>query len=51
LKIVIICKQTYIGLCRIVVAKPETKMRLGRPRLRLEDNIKMDLLILSFDSK
>jgi hypothetical protein len=29
--------------CRILVRKPEGKRRLGRPRRRWEDNIKMDL--------
>jgi len=27
---------------RVLVGKPEGKRRLGRPRLRWEDNIKMD---------
>ena len=27
----------------VLVGKPEGKRRLGRPRLRWEDNIKMDL--------
>ena len=31
------------GLYRILVGKPEGKRPLGRPRLRWEDNIKMDL--------
>ena len=31
------------GVHRVLVRKPEGKRRLGRPRLRLEDNIKMDL--------
>ena len=31
------------GLCRVLVGKPEGKRRLGRPRRRWEDNIKMDL--------
>jgi hypothetical protein len=31
------------NLCRIMVRKPERKRPLGRPRRRLEDNIKMDL--------
>jgi hypothetical protein len=30
-------------LYRVLVGKPEGKIQLGRPRLRLEDNIKMDL--------
>jgi hypothetical protein len=29
--------------CRILVGKPEKKRPLGRPRLRWEDNIIMDL--------
>ena len=31
------------GVHRILVRKPEGKRPLGRPRRRLEDNIKMDL--------
>ena len=31
------------GVYRVVVGKPEGKIPLGRPRLRWEDNIKMDL--------
>jgi hypothetical protein len=31
------------GLYRVLVGKPEGKRRLGRPRLRWEDNIEMDL--------
>jgi hypothetical protein len=31
------------GVCRVLVAKPEAKSPLGRPRLRWEDTIKMDL--------
>ena len=31
------------GVHRVVVGKPEGKRPLGRPRLRWEDNIKMDL--------
>jgi hypothetical protein len=31
------------GVNRILVGKPEGKRRLGRPRRRREDNIKMDL--------
>jgi hypothetical protein len=30
-------------LYRVLVGKPEGKRLLGRPRHRLEDNIKMDL--------
>ena len=32
-----------IGVCRILVGKPEGKRPFGRPRCRWEDNIKMDL--------
>ena len=31
------------GVQRVLVAKPEGKRPLGRPRCRWEDNIKMDL--------
>ena len=31
------------GIYRVLVGKPEGKRRLGRPRYRWEDNIKMDL--------
>jgi len=31
------------GLYRVLVGKPEGKRPLGRPRRRLEDNIKLDL--------
>ena len=31
------------GVYWVLVGKPEGKRPLGRPRLRLEDNIKMDL--------
>jgi hypothetical protein len=31
------------GLYGVLVGKPEGKRPLGRPRLRWEDNIKMDL--------
>ena len=31
------------GVYRFLVAKPEGKRPLGRPRRRWEDNIKMDL--------
>jgi hypothetical protein len=32
-----------MGLHRVLVGKPEGKRPLGRPRLRCEDNIKMDV--------
>jgi hypothetical protein len=31
------------GVHRVLAGKPERKRPLGRPRLRWEDNIKMDL--------
>jgi hypothetical protein len=31
------------GVYRVLVGKPERKRPLGRPRLRWEDNIKMDI--------
>jgi hypothetical protein len=31
------------GVYRVLVGKPEGKRQLGKPRLRWEDNIKMDL--------
>jgi len=31
------------GVYRVLVGKPEGKRPLGKPRRRLEDNIKMDL--------
>jgi hypothetical protein len=31
------------GIYRVLVGKPEGKKPLGRPRLKLENNIKMDL--------
>jgi hypothetical protein len=31
------------GVYRVLVGKPEGKSPLGRPRRRLNDNIKMDL--------
>ncbi|KAJ4440331.1 hypothetical protein ANN_08470 [Periplaneta americana] len=36
---------------RVLVAKPEGKISLGRPRRRWEDNIKMDLRKLRYDCK
>jgi len=32
-----------IGVCRVLVGKPEGKRPLGGPRRRWEDNIKVDL--------
>jgi hypothetical protein len=32
-----------IGVNRVLVGNPEGKKLLGRPRLRWEDNIKMDI--------
>ena len=45
-------RSTYgeVQKCRyMLVGKPEGKRPLGRPRLRWEDNIKMDLLELVRD--
>ena len=36
---------------RVLVGKPETKRPLGRPRRRWEDNIKMDLRVVSSDPR
>jgi hypothetical protein len=38
----VICVGERRGAYRVLVGKPEGKRRLGRPRPRLEDNIKMD---------
>jgi hypothetical protein len=37
------------GVYRFLVGRPEGKRRLGRPRRRWEDNIKMDLREMGFD--
>jgi hypothetical protein len=37
------------GLYRVLVERPEGKRRLGRPRRRWEDNIKMDLREIGVD--
>ena len=37
------CMGERRGVHRVLVGKPEVKRPLGRPRCRLEDNIKMDL--------
>jgi hypothetical protein len=37
------------GVYRILVGRPEGKRPLGRPRLRWEDNIKMDLMETEID--
>jgi hypothetical protein len=36
---------------RILVGKPEGKRRLGRPRCRWVDNIKMDLIEIGWNGK
>jgi hypothetical protein len=36
------------GVCRVLVGNREGKRRLGRPRCRWEDNIKMDLQEVGF---
>jgi hypothetical protein len=37
------------GIYRVLVGRPEGKRPLGRPRLRWEDNIKMDLTEIRID--
>jgi hypothetical protein len=37
------------GVYRVLVGRPEGKKLLGRPRGRLEDNIKMDLREIGID--
>ena len=37
------------GVYRILVEKPEGKRRLGRPRRRWEDDIKMNLQEVGFE--
>jgi hypothetical protein len=37
------------GVYRVLVGRPEGKRPLGRPRLRWEDNIKMDLREIGID--
>jgi hypothetical protein len=37
------------GFHRVLVVRPECKRPLGRPRCRLEDNIKMDLREIGID--
>jgi hypothetical protein len=37
------CMGERNGLYRVLVGKPEGKRPLGRPRHRLEDNLKLDL--------
>ena len=37
------------GVHSVLMGKPEGKRPMGRPRLRWEDNIKMDLLELAQD--
>ena len=38
------------GVCRVLVGKPEGKRPLGRPMRRWEDNIKMDLQEVGWDT-
>jgi hypothetical protein len=37
------------GVYRVLVGRPEGKRPLGRPRLRWENNIKLDLREIVFD--
>jgi hypothetical protein len=39
----VVCMGEKRGVYRVLVGKPEGKRPLRRPRLRREDNIKMDL--------
>jgi len=45
------CMGESRGVCRVLVWKPEGNRPLGRPRHRLEDNIKMDLQEMEFEGK
>ena len=36
------------GVYRVLVGKPEERRPVGRPRFRLEDNIRMDLREVGF---
>jgi hypothetical protein len=37
------------GVYRVLVGRPERRRPLGRPRCRLEDNIKLDLRDIEID--
>jgi hypothetical protein len=37
------------SVCRVLVARPEGKRPLGRPRHRWEDNIKTELMEIGID--
>jgi hypothetical protein len=37
------------GVYRVLVLRPESKRSLGKPRLRWEDNIKLDLREIGID--
>jgi hypothetical protein len=39
------------GVYRVLVWRPEGKRPLGRPRRRLEDNIKLDLMEIGIDGE
>ena len=45
------CMGESIGVYRVLVGKPEGKKPLGRPRQRLEDNIKMALQEVECEGK
>jgi len=45
------CMGDSRGVYRVLVGKPEGKRPLGRPRHRLEDNIKMDLQEVECEGK
>jgi hypothetical protein len=39
----VVCMGEKWKACRVLVGKPKGKIRLGRPRHKWEDDIKMDL--------
>jgi hypothetical protein len=41
--------EEWRGVYRVLVRRPEGKRRLGKPRRRWEDNIKMDLREIGID--
>jgi hypothetical protein len=45
------CTEEGKGVYRVLVGRPEGKRPLGRPRLRWEDNIKMDLREIGIDGR
>jgi hypothetical protein len=39
------------GVCRVLVGRPKGKRPLGKPRRRLEENIKLDLREIGIDGE